>query len=494
VVATRAGSVLLVGSLVGVGLAGPSSATASSSGAAGVEHRVATASSQFVPPNLTLVAGDTLTHTNLDVLEHNVVSEDQGPDGSPLFESAIIGAGDSAPVEGVEQLEPGVYPFTCVIHPAMSGEVEVVEPPADVPQVLLAPVPGAFQLPVAMAQHPEGDDLYIVEKTGTIRAVRDGLLFDPVPVLDISDEVSGDLEQGLLGLAFSPDGDLAYINFTDTAGDTHVVEFEFDDGVLVPESRREVLSVEQPFTNHNGGTLTFGPDGYLYMGLGDGGSGGDPEYNGQSLDTRLGKMLRIDPRASGDDPFTAPPSNPFAPDPDDPEKVIPPGALAEIWAYGLRNPWKFSFDAETDDLWIADVGQGDWEEINFRGAGSTGGENYGWNHMEGLTLYPGRPEGAVEPEGHVPPIHVYDHEGGSCSVTGGYVYRGEAIPSLQGAYVFSDWCDGRLRYIRQENGQASGETELGVTVPSISAFGEDHDGELYAISLGGTVFKILPLA
>ena len=381
--------------------------------------------------------------------------------------------------------------LSLALLPGPAGAAAALPSEGPAPQVVLLPIPGAFRLPVAMAQHPESDDLYIVEKTGHIRALRQGLIFDPVPVLDISSEVSTGLEQGLLGLAFSPDGKFMYINFTDTAGDTHIVEFGFSNGAVVAGSRREVLSVDQPFANHNGGTLTFGPDGFLYIGLGDGGSAGDPRRAGQNLSARLGKMLRIDPRPSGDAPFTSPPSNPFAPDPNDPEKVIPPGALPEIWAYGLRNPWKFSFDRQTKDLWIADVGQGDWEEINFD-ATSTGGENYGWNIMEGSVLYPGRPAGSTEPANHHAPIHVYGHEGGSCSVTGGYVYRGASIPSLRGAYIYSDWCDGRLRYIRQTNGQAGEETELGVTVPSISAFGEDHDGELYAISLGGTIFKILP--
>ena len=485
---TAIARVLLAAGLIGAGLAGPATASVRQEG---VEHRIATVGFQFVPPRVTALAGDLLTHTNLDTAPHNVLSEDVGSDGAPLFSSDVIDAGESAPVEGVEGLEAGVYPFICQVHPTMVGELEVQEAPP-VPQVLLAPVPGVFQTPVAMAQHPDSDDLYVVEKTGTIRAVRDGLVLDPVPVLDLSSEVSTGLEQGLLGLAFAPEGDFLYVNLTDTAGDTHVLEFAFADGAAVQASRREVLTVDQPFANHNGGTLIFGPDGYLYLGLGDGGSGGDPEYNGQSLDTRLGKMLRIDPRPSGEAPFTVPPDNPFAPDPDDPDKVIPPGALPEIWAYGLRNPWKFSFDRATSDLWIADVGQGDWEEINFQPGGSTGRENYGWNHVEGTALYPGRPQGATEPEDHVPPIHVYGHDGGSCSVTGGYVYRGEAIPSLQGAYLFSDWCDGRLRYIRHQDGQTGEETELGVTVPSISAFAEDHDGELYAISLGGTVFKILP--
>lgn len=363
---------------------------------------------------------------------------------------------------------------------------------AHTPEILLVPLPGAFQTPVGMAQHPESDDIYIVEKSGTIRRVTDGLVLDPVPVLDVSDEVSTGLEQGLLGLAFSPDGDFLYINLTDTSGDTHIYEYAWANDAVVAGSRREVMQVDQPFTNHNCGTLIFGPDGYLYICLGDGGSGGDPNYNAQRLDRRLGKMLRIDPRPSGEAPFTVPTSNPFAPDPENPDKVIPEGALPEIWSYGLRNPWKFSFDRETGDLWIADVGQGIWEEVNLAPAGSPGGENYGWNHMEGQVLYSGRPGGATEPANHHSPIHVYRHETGACSVTGGYVYRGDD-EHLEGVYLFSDWCDGRLRWLRQENGEVTASGEFALSVPSITSFGEDHDGELYAISLGGTVFKIIPL-
>ncbi len=354
------------------------------------------------------------------------------------------------------------------------------------------PIPGAFQTPVAMAQHPDTDDLYIVEKSGTIRRVNDGLVLDPDPVLDVSGEVSTGLEQGLLGLAFSPDGDFIYINLTDTAGDTHIYEYRWANDAVVAGSRRQVLFVDKPFANHNCGTLMFGPDGYLYICVGDGGSSGDPNYNGQRLSERLGKMLRIDPRPSGDASFTAPPSNPFAPDPSNPDKIIPEGALPEIWSYGLRNPWKFSFDRQTGDLWIGDVGQGIWEEVNYSPASSPGGDNYGWNHMEGLVAYPGRPPGTTEPANHHKPIHVYQHDGVACSITGGYVYRG-ATTALRGTYLFSDWCDGRLRWLQQENGQVTESGEFALDVPSISSFGEDHDGELYAISLGGTVFKIVPL-
>ena len=389
-------------------------------------------------------------------------------------------------------MRPLVLLLGLAMLPAAGASAAVELTAGPTPQVALVPLPGAFQTPVAMAQHPDSDDLFIVEKSGTIRRVTDGLILEPVPILDVSAEVSAGLEQGLLGLAFSPDGDFLYINLTDTAGDTHIYEYAWANDAVVANSRREVLSVDQPFDNHNCGTLMFGPDGYLYICLGDGGSGGDPNYNAQRLNQRLGKMLRIDPRPSGGQPFTAPPSNPFAPDPENPDKIIPEGALPEIWAYGLRNPWKFSFDRQTGDLWIGDVGQGIWEEVNFAPASSPGGENYGWNHMEGLVTYAGRPAGAQEPANHHRPIHVYQHQAGACSITGGYVYRG-ASQSLRGTYLFSDWCDGRLRWLRQANGQVTESGEFALDVPSITSFGEDHDGELYAISLGGTVFKVVPV-
>jgi glucose/arabinose dehydrogenase len=453
---------------------------------------ITTVALTFVPGDVTVRQGDGLVYRNLDAFDHDVAAVQRGADGKPLFASDVISTGGESRVTGVEALPAGTYDFICRLHASsMQGTLTVTGPVSQTPKVALTPLPGAFQLPVAIAQQPNSDDLYIVEKTGRIRALRDGLVLDPVPVLDVSSEVSSGLEQGLLGLAFSPDGKFIYVNLTDAAGDTHILEFAFANGVAVPSSRRELFSVDQPFANHNGGTLMFGPDGYLYIALGDGGSGGDPGYRAQTLSTRLGKMLRIDPRPSGGAPYTVPADNPFVPDPDG-ASPPPPGALPEIWAYGLRNPWKFSFDRATGDLWIGDVGQDTWEEVNRQPAGSAGGQNYGWNHMEGLALYDGRPTGAVEPANHTRPIHVYGRDGGACSVTGGYVYRGSSA-SLRGSYVFADWCDGKLRYLRQANGQVTESGELGVVVPSITAFGEDHDGELYAISLGGTIFKIVPL-
>jgi glucose/arabinose dehydrogenase len=308
--------------------------------------------------------------------------------------------------------------------------------------------------------------------------------------------VSSGLEQGLLGLAFSPNGRFLYVNLTNPKGDTRVLEFRFKNGAVVDGSRRKVLAVRQPEDNHNGGTLVFGPDGYLYVGLGDGGGAGDPKGNGQDRSTLLGSLLRINPRPSKGAPYSVPRDNPFAGGSKGRVGHKTKSAerpRAEIWAYGLRNPWKFSFDRKKGALWIADVGQSATEEVNFRSARSRGGENYGWNHMEGKKLYEGRPNGAKEPKNHVPPIYVYPNEGSdACSVTGGFVYRGKAIGWLRGAYVFSDWCDGRLRYIRKKNGKIIEEGELGVTVPLIASFGEDHDGELYAISLEGNIFKLLP--
>jgi glucose/arabinose dehydrogenase len=376
-------------------------------------------------------------------------------------------------------------------------DMPVSAPVDGAPQVLLAPVPGVFRLPVAVAQHPDSADLYVVEKTGHVRAVRDGVLFDPVAVLDLSAETSAiGLEQGLLGLAFAPDGEHLYVNLTDDDGHTHVLEFAVTDGHADPATRREVLFVEQPLANHNGGSVLFGPDGFLYVGLGDGGGAGDPEYTGQSTDSLLGKLLRIDPRLGPDgEPYTIPDDNPFVSDEEDEEvgAQADPDARPEIWAYGLRNPWKFSFDRASGDLWIADVGQNRWEEINVARADSTGGENYGWNHMEGFELYAGRPDGAEEPEDHHRPLHVYANGGGRCSITGGHVYRGEAIEWLQGAYVYGDWCEGLIRWLREEDGVVVAEGDLGVNVPLLTSFGEDHDGELYAVSMLGAVLKLLPL-
>jgi glucose/arabinose dehydrogenase len=332
--------------------------------------------------------------------------------------------------------------------------------------------------PVAIAVRRGDPALYLAEKSGRVVAIRDGRV-EPTPVLDLSTQVSLGAEQGLLGIAFSPDGRFLYANYTDLRGDTNVVEAAMRGGTVDGSSLRTVLAVRQPFTNHNGGHLAFGPDGFLYIGLGDGGSGGDPRGNSRSLTTVLGKMLRIDPRPAGGEPYTVPRDNPF---------VHRAGARPEIWAFGLRNPWRYSFDRATGDLWIGDVGQFLWEEIDVQPSASTGGENYGWNALEGTHPY----GGSDAPQGASAPVFEYDHAStGGCGVIGGYVYRGAAIPSLVGAYLYSDLCHGRLQGLRLRDGDVR-RIDLGRTVQAVSSFGEDAAGELYVLSLTGRVYRLRP--
>jgi glucose/arabinose dehydrogenase len=317
--------------------------------------------------------------------------------------------------------------------------------------------------------------LYVAEKEGRVMAIREGRV-DSQPVLDLSGEVSSGSEQGLLGLAFSPDGRFLYVNYTDVDGDTNVVEYGMSGGRA--RGARRLLRIDQPFSNHNGGNLVFGPDGYLYIGMGDGGSQGDPMQNGQNLDALLAKMLRIVPRPSGGRPYGIPPDNPF---------IDRPEARPEVWAYGLRNPWRYTFDRETGDMWIGDVGGSEREEIDIERAGAQGGRNYGWSLMEGtVRLSENLPSPLVEP--------VFEYEtgsGGTCAIVGGYVYRGAAIPALHGAYLFSDYCAGQIRALREQSGKVLQHRALGVEVDGLASFGEDQDGELYVLSLGGEVYKIV---
>ncbi|MEV1048163.1 PQQ-dependent sugar dehydrogenase [Streptomyces sp. NPDC049916] len=351
---------------------------------------------------------------------------------------------------------------------------------ADEPDAPLQPVSAALtevaraQSPTAGAAGP-GDTVWIAERAGTVRVLDGQELGDPV--LDISDETTTDGERGLLGVAFDPEFAHFYISFTDLEGTSTIDEFAVADGAIQPDTRRTVLTQEQPYPNHNGGDIKFGPDGYLYIALGDGGSGGDPQGNGQKLDTLLGKILRIDP--AGGEPYAVPADNPFVDD---------PAAKDEIWAYGLRNPWRFSFDSGTGDLLIGDVGQSEWEEIDWAPADSPGGENYGWASMEGNHPF----RGGTEPANHVPPVHEYDRSGLGCSVTGGFVYRGGALPQLQGSYVFSDYCDGTVRTLRIEDGKVTGEGDLGVSGGEVISFVQDGDGELYVLNIGGAILRIDP--
>ncbi len=332
-----------------------------------------------------------------------------------------------------------------------------------------------LEQPLAMAVRAGDPTLYVAQKTGRVVAIRDGEMA-PSPVVDLSGDVSLGGEQGLLGLAFSPDGRELYVNYTDTSGDTHVTGFAMRGRRVDPATRRDILVVDQPYANHNGGNLVFGPDGYLYVGLGDGGSGGDPHGNGQSRSTLLGKMLRIAPSVSGARAYRIPADNPF---------VCRPDARPAIWAFGLRNPWRYSFDRLTGDLWIGDVGQNAWEEIDRQSSGSSGGENYGWNLVEGTHSFAGEAPAAA-----VGPVFEYSQESGGCSVIGGYVYRGKSIPDLYGAYVFGDLCLGRIEALRLRDGRVVGHRALGPVVPNLTSFGEDASGELYAMSFDGAVFRL----
>jgi glucose/arabinose dehydrogenase len=343
--------------------------------------------------------------------------------------------------------------------------------------------------PLAMAIRSGDPAIYVAGRKGKVWAIRDGVV-DRDPVLDLSGRVALHSEQGLLGLAFSPSGEFAYVNYTDRKGDTNIVEYAWGDGHADVTSRRLVLFVRQPYPNHNGGDLVFGPDGDLYVGLGDGGSGysggdphGDPHRNGQNLEVLLGKMLRIQPRMPagslppGGAGYTIPPDNPF---------VGRTGARPEIWAYGLRNPWRYSFDRRTGDIWIGDVGAGSREEVDFQPAGSRGGENYGWNALEGTVAYRSPPPDAV------PPVYEDAHSTGGCAVVGGFLYRGNAVPDLDGWYVFGDLCMGSITALRIIPGGHRVYVISGAGIQDLASFGQDGQGELYALSLAGGVYKLVP--
>lgn len=344
-------------------------------------------------------------------------------------------------------------------------------------RIRLTEVTAGLDKPVAIAARHGTTTLYVADQVGDIRAIVDGRLSSQ-RVLDLRGHVSDGNEQGLLGLTFSPDGTHVYIDFTDVRGDSHVREFAMKGDVADPSTRRELLFQKQPFPNHNGGEVLTGPDGMLYIGFGDGGGGGDPMDNGQNKATLLGKILRIDPNASATGAYSVPADNPF---------VSAPRARPEIWQWGLRNPWRFSFDRATGDLWIGDVGQNAYEEIDFAKAG-VGGRNFGWSQREGLHKYKGnRPAGAVDP------VYEYSHADGGVAVTGGYVYRGKRIPDLVGAYVFTDYAQGHITALEQHDGRIGAQRVLDESITTgISSFGEDNAGELYVLDLAGKVWRIDP--
>ena len=380
-------------------------------------------------------------------------------------------------------LLPGCGFFPVILLAGCGGSRPVEPAPAT---AVLREVATGLDFPLFLTA-PAGDAarLFVVEKTGRIRVVKNGALL-PQPFLDLSGRVSRGTEQGLLGLAFHPQyaaNGRFVVNYTNSAGDTRVSVFRVtaNPDVADPSSEQVIFAVDQPFANHNGGMVVFGPDGKLYLGLGDGGSGGDPNGNGQNKGVLLGKILRMD--LSGAGQLSVPADNPF---------VGQAGARPEIWSYGLRNPWRFSFDRSTGDLYIGDVGQNAREEVDLSLAAAGGGRglNYGWNIVEGIACYD--PPTGCNRTGLTPPVLDYDH-GSGCSVIGGYVYRGQAIPALRGRYFYADYCGGWVRSFLAEGTTATEQRDWPSLRPGglVTSFGEDAAGELYVMISSGKVFRIV---
>ena len=339
------------------------------------------------------------------------------------------------------------------------------------PSVALVKIAGTFDQPVYVAA-PPGDAarLFVVEKTGRIRIVKDGAVVAK-PFLDLSGIVSSDGERGVLSVAFDPryaSNRRFYVDYTNTAGDTRVVRYTAsaqDPNRASAASRRVLLRIHQPYSNHNGGQLQFGPDGRLYVGMGDGGSEGDPQGRAQDPHSRLGKMLRL---SVGTSPVNV-----------------------RVYAKGLRNPWRFSFDRKTGALWIGDVGQNKWEEVDYLKPGRPAGANLGWNGYEGTHVYDAAVAARLNKRALTWPVSQYSHSLGE-AVTGGYVYRGGAIPSLRGLYVFGDFGSGRVWVMKGPSGTPVALPGADRAAGRISSFGEDAAGELYVVDIAGAVYRIAP--
>jgi glucose/arabinose dehydrogenase len=387
-------------------------------------------------------------------------------------------------VPGREQVPPVTLAKPTEAAPSLTPTVQVTSvtalPEPNTAKWLL--ITDGLNAPVGIASAMDGSGrLFVLEQAGIIRILQDGSL-QAEPFLDISKQVSCCGERGLLGLAFHPrfmENGQFFINYTDLDGNTFISRFEVspdNPNQADIASEKRLIYIQQPYPNHNGGAVVFGPDGYLYLGLGDGGSGGDPHGNGQSTSTLLGKILRID--IDGGAPYAIPLDNPF----------VNGGGLMEIWAYGLRNPWRFSFDRSTGDLYIGDVGQNTWEEIDFLPVGSPGGANFGWNYKEGTHPYQGSPPAGLT---LVAPIAEYNHDQG-CSVTGGEVYRASILPEWQGVYLYGDYCSGKVWGLVRNPLGAWLNGLLFETGTTISSFGTDETGEIYLVDYKGSVYRLAP--
>ena len=329
--------------------------------------------------------------------------------------------------------------------------------------------------PTAIAFRPgDSSHVFVTEQTGHVVSVANGHV--AYNVLNLTGLSSGN-EEGLLGLTFSNDGKKLYVDYTDTTGDIHVVEYTMSGGIANTATRRQLLLIpHHTYPNHNGGDLVMGVGGALYISVGDGGGAGDPLHNGQNTNSLLAKILRIDPRQHGSAPYGIPPDNPF---------IGQSGKRPEIWMWGLRNPWRFSFDKVTHDIWIGDVGQDLWEEVDYAPSGQSG-INWGWSLREGFAPY----NGGAKPPGARDPLLVRSHSDGDCAIIGGYVYRGSVITNLQGAYVYSDECTGEVRAVVQQSGHVAQSQDLLVKVPQITTFGEGSGGGLYAASRDGFLWAL----
>ncbi|MEX1052155.1 MAG: PQQ-dependent sugar dehydrogenase [Patescibacteria group bacterium] len=355
--------------------------------------------------------------------------------------------------------------------PIEQGEPTTETAASATPKLATALVVGGLTAPTVITSIPDDQRLFVAEQGGTVRIVKNNALL-PTPFIDISSRVLFDGEMGLLGMAFHPDlakgTTVVFLNYIDKNTNTTISSFELlgeDFASADPNSENVLLQFKQPYSNHNGGDLRFGPDGYLYIATGDGGSGGDPQDRAQNLGNFFGKILRID--VNNGERYKIPADNPF---------VATAGAKTEIWAYGLRNPWKFSFDSATSDIWIADVGQNSTEEINFSAAGKAGGLNFGWRCFEASSNH--NLAGCQAKAAYTFPVTEYDHSQGRCSVTGGHVYRGQKYPSLVAQYVYADYCGGQIYAGSLVSGVWQAAFELKTNF-GITAFGQGSDGEIY---------------
>ncbi|MDE0579215.1 MAG: PQQ-dependent sugar dehydrogenase [bacterium] len=412
-----------------------------------------------------------------------------GPNRTTTAEATTEAASMASPDTGSDTASPTAAAEQPAPSPAASppsGQSGTAQPAtADQPvagPLMLTPV-ASLPDPMALVTRPGTGggtgDLYVATRDGRVWLLSADGDEPPEVVLDISTQTNPDCEEGLLGIAFSADGSKLYVSYTDLEGDSQIVEYPMSGQWVEDNQARTVLSAAQPACNHNGGHIAVGPDGYLWIGLGDGGGRDDMFNQGQDLDTLLAAMVRVDPEATSNADYGIPADNPF----------VDGGGRAEIWAYGARNPWRFSFDRDTGDLWIGDVGQNTWEEIHVLRAadGWKPGANLGWPLFEGDERF----SGTATPDDLDFPAYVYHHDDG-CSITGGHVYRGSAIPHLVGTYVFGDFCVGRIWGLTIDEQGAATRVDLGLSVPQVTlvSFGEDAAGELYVLSFDDTVYRL----